>query len=133
MKKGIWMIVDINGNTLVEQCAYTDEEINSYVYRYMALGYRVARRIASPVNVIEMEPVNSDDERKSRIMSRVENLSDREKALLLAYLSERIQQVGLAVIWRRPRLRLIYEEISNIYRGTQDFKELLIASLRQMA
>lgn len=132
-EKMVWCIVDTNGNILPSAHVYTEGEIRAYVQQYQLIGYRVVQVLTSPVHAYVMEPIVTDSERKTKIVHRVENLSDRERALLLAFLSKRIRQVQFETIHAFPRIRIIYEEIHNIFWGTQHFKEMLIATLRQTA
>lgn len=130
MTKFDWMMVDIEGNTLVARGYYTLQEQNRFEREYKERGYVVNKNIASIPNVCVMETADADDKRKEALMAYVTTLPIREQALLLAWLSERITQVGLATIWNYTALRKVHDDLQNIRHSVWDLKDDMIVALR---
>lgn len=126
-----WMMTDVEGNVLVKRGYYTWNDVDKFVREYKAKGYVVNSRVASVPNMVIMEPADADDKRKEALMTYVMTaLSIREQALLLAWLSKRIEQVGLCTIWGYENLRKVHKDLENIHYSVWDLKDDMIVALR---
>lgn len=125
-----WMMTDVEGNVLVARGYYTWDDVDRFKREYMAKGYVVNSQVASVPNMMIMETADADDKRKEALMVYVTTLPIREQALLLAWLSERVTQVGLATIWNYAALRKVHDDLQNIRTGVWDLKDDMIVALR---
>lgn len=132
MKKESYIIMNTKGEIMAWQPSVYIEDITHHVNNFRDMGFRIVEKsFYTKVNVITMEPISEDDKRKTKIVNLVNQLSDRDRALLLAYLVKRNRKVDAVLIWNRPKLRIIHNEISNIRIEADDFIQMLIVTLRQ--
>lgn len=129
-EKVYWRLTTTNETVLINEGYYTFEEIATFEHNYLTKGYVVACRKASWPNETILEPENADDERKEKLMTYVMGLSNKDKAMALAWLTKRIRKIGLAEIWQFPQLKKIHEDLQDIYQSPWDLKDDIIVALR---
>jgi hypothetical protein len=121
---------DLQGNTLIRRDLYSFNEIAKFENEYKKNGYRIHHRIASIPNITVVELENGDELRKQALMAFIMELSTKEKALWLAYLTKRITQITLSEIWIYPNLQKAFKDLREVQTSIWDFEDDMIVALR---
>lgn len=126
-----WVMMDTEGNVLVSRGYYTWDDVINFRKKYEIKGYVVHHQIAGIPNIMIMETADADDKRKKALITYILTLPIREQALLLAWLSKRVNQISLTEVWNNSSIRKVHDDLKEIRNYVWDFKDDIIATLRK--
>lgn len=130
--QALYTIETTDGEVLLKEGYYFSEEIDEFIHNLeYEFDLEVVCRMASIPNKVVMEHKDADDKRKEDLMRFImERMDNRERELLLAFLSNRCEKISFPQIKNSFTVSAVVNGLYNIRKQRTDFQNEIIAVLR---